>query len=359
MVNIIHELCVKLTGDLLGCAYSEENIKCAKICYGLECLITEIAKIFITFLLFFYMGYGKEFIFCFLVIFFIRRYLGGVHMKTQFGCLLFSLMVYGVAIFWGNHIHITVIGSGVVFIVLIVMMVAFAPIETAESPPYTKREKRNIKIKGLIGIFLIFIMYMIFDSYRGHMMTVFLVQILEVIVVKTNENIMTKKRKRSSKGNKIILLAMTFMMVFTCMAVPNVAQAGNTSDESWSFNLSTDMYYYQFNQGRAKYDSSGIYVYCHNMYGSMKKMAVSPYGWDWEKGYYTPCGNYSGAGVDYLIQVGQYLVTSYVYEINYDKHNGQVAWARLGFRSLEGGGSASGAWSPDSWGSYKRAQVAN
>ena len=64
------------------------------IMYGLQNIIGEIPKIFIIFMISYFLGIFKLTLTAVLIIAPYRCFSGGVHMKTHIGCIIYTLILY-------------------------------------------------------------------------------------------------------------------------------------------------------------------------------------------------------------------------------------------------------------------------
>lgn len=154
-------------------------------------------------------------------------------------------------------------------------------------------------------------------------------------------------RTGKNLGNRIMMVLMAAMVFVTGAGVSKTAFAANTSDESWSFYLTTDNTSLQYIPGRNKTDDSKIYINWTTKHsGGLTSIIVSPYGADSAYGDPKPAGTYTGGVKSYIMNgYGQYSITNYVFER-------ELAYARPGMRAEAGYATAVGVWSPDSTRNY-------
>jgi accessory gene regulator B len=116
--------------------------------YGLQLLIGEIPKIFITLVIAFLLGILKWTLLTVLVITPYRAVSGGVHLHTHVGCVISTTLMYcGTALF-AKYIVLSgiikYIVVGLVWIFGIIMIKLYAPADT-ENVPILRKKERMIK----------------------------------------------------------------------------------------------------------------------------------------------------------------------------------------------------------------------
>lgn len=157
-----------------------------------------------------------------------------------------------------------------------------------------------------------------------------------------------KKKQCKSINTKVMNIFLTLLLIITMVSVGEMnSKAGNTTDTSWSFDISVNNNNYQRSDRRPKYDSSSFYVFWSTAagpssfylqtYGSLTNSdsSMMPY-------------NYNGRV--YVPQTGRYSVRSLVYESL--GGSGKTVYACFGVKSATTSGYIGGVWSPDSAGSY-------
>lgn len=69
----------------------DDRLTIIKVRYGLEVVKSEAIKIMVLVVIFILLGHLKEFVFVTAMLFPLRHFSGGAHMKTNLGCFVFSL----------------------------------------------------------------------------------------------------------------------------------------------------------------------------------------------------------------------------------------------------------------------------
>lgn len=178
-----HKLGERITEYLLGTPYDAEDVHAAKVCYAIESVVGDVQKDLLLCLLFLFTGYIREFAFCFLTVNLIRRYLGGLHMKTNIGCSITSVMIYTAAIIGGRCFRISPIASVCIVLMIAVLIIYLAPIPSPNRINYTKKQKMTMKKKGIVGLLIVCAVAILVETYRNYIVWILILQMLEVLVV--------------------------------------------------------------------------------------------------------------------------------------------------------------------------------
>lgn len=180
MEKLNRRICVKLTELLLGKSYNEKCTRDVKVCYSLENIIDDVEKVLILILLFGAFGKLLECFVCYVVICLTRVYMGGVHMRTWFGCTFMTVGIHACAVMCGSNIDIKRAWVWVFSIVLI-LMICVAPIPSPQRPDYTGRTRRKIKGKGIMGVLMSLVGYCVLDNFSNYILWVLLLEIIEMV----------------------------------------------------------------------------------------------------------------------------------------------------------------------------------
>ena len=103
-MSINHRIGEHVTRYLVGRDYDVADMQCAKVCYAVESIVGDLQKDLVLFVIFAVSGFFREFLFCFVTVNLVRRFLGGIHMKTNIGCTVASVSVYVIAVAGGVHV---------------------------------------------------------------------------------------------------------------------------------------------------------------------------------------------------------------------------------------------------------------
>ena len=118
--------------------------------YGLEVIVNEGSKL--LFMSFFYLliGYFSRYLFALAMLFPIRSFSGGLHMKTKLGCTLFSFAVIFLAVYLLPKINIIPWVLFIIYLVSISNTVLISPVKNPNRPIRTQIRYKNLKKKVLL-----------------------------------------------------------------------------------------------------------------------------------------------------------------------------------------------------------------
>ena len=180
---MVDKICDYLTNKI-KCKIPEIDEERAEIInYGIHLLVGEIPKTFIFIAIACILGVLKEFLITMLVIFPYRAFSGGFHLKTHFGCIFGTSLIYcGIPVvskFIILNSTIKYIIIAFVWIFGIIMCKLYAPADTENVPILRKKDRKMRQIVSyiiltatlIIGIFIestvisnIIILGMLFQS---------------------------------------------------------------------------------------------------------------------------------------------------------------------------------------------------
>ncbi|KJS17462.1 MAG: hypothetical protein VR69_05020 [Peptococcaceae bacterium BRH_c4b] len=153
----IHSIAVTFS-KVIARELNFDNVKRAKISYGLEATIGAIIKIVLFPVVFFLFGVLKQSLIALLTIAILRYASGGTHCKTFIRCLfvstalLVSIGMFAKALVINNYLYY------VLNIVCFIIIVLRSPVDPPEKPIKTKQKRYIMKLLStLILILLIYI----------------------------------------------------------------------------------------------------------------------------------------------------------------------------------------------------------
>lgn len=187
-MNFNHRIGERVTRYLVGRDYDVADMQCAKVCYAVESILGDVQKDIILFVLFSVTGLFQEFLFCFLTVNLVRRFLGGIHMKTNVGCTLVSVSVYLIAVTAGMFIPLVGIIVWGIILLTVYLMIRVAPLPAPNRPVYRGKRKRKIQIRGLTGLGILSICTAIYPFCSAFIAWTLILQIVEVGVVLLKED---------------------------------------------------------------------------------------------------------------------------------------------------------------------------
>lgn len=165
---MIDKICQYLTNRIRKEMPEINDERAEIIMYGLQNIIGEIPKIFIIFLISYFLGIFKLTLMAVLIIAPYRCFSGGVHMKTHIGCIIYTLMLYSGSALLGKYIVLTVITkyvtSAIVWAFCMRMIKLYAPADTENVPILRKQERRQKQIFSYIILTVEFIIAVLINN---------------------------------------------------------------------------------------------------------------------------------------------------------------------------------------------------
>lgn len=146
--NHVDKVVMKLLDILDTRQYGENTL--LKVDYSLRVIIGEVEKIALLCILFGMAGYLMDFMVAFGVVILLRTCTGGVHRKTILGCFIQSLMTLSIIIFLGKSIMPKNVICVFVILLLVILILCFAPIQSENRIHYSKKQRMGFKVKALI-----------------------------------------------------------------------------------------------------------------------------------------------------------------------------------------------------------------
>ena len=165
---MIDKICTCLTNKIRKEMPEIDDERAEIIMYGLQNIIGEIPKIFIIFIISYFLGILNLTIMAVLIIAPYRVFSGGVHMKTHIGCVLYTLMLYSGSALIGKYITLIGITKYIIAVLVwmfcIMMIRLYAPADTENVPILRKQERRQKQIFSYIILTIEFIIAILINN---------------------------------------------------------------------------------------------------------------------------------------------------------------------------------------------------
>lgn len=163
---MIDKICDKLMKRIRAKMPEVDDERAEVIKYGLELIIGEVPKFFITLCIAWIFGVFKYTLITILIVLPYRLSAGGLHMKTHLGCILGTNLFYVGSAFISKYIVFPGLLTKWIFIlgVLIfssIMIALYAPADTENIPILQKKVRKNKKIKSYIAILFMVVLSII------------------------------------------------------------------------------------------------------------------------------------------------------------------------------------------------------
>ena len=158
---MIEAICNSLTKKIIKSVDGYDENKADEISYGLQLLIGEVPKFFITFILAWILNIIDLTIISFIIILPYRMFSGGFHLRTHLGCIIATNTMYIGSAYLASILNfdntIKYILIAITFIFSFAMIAKYAPADTENIPVLQKKERKKRKICSfvIVGIELI------------------------------------------------------------------------------------------------------------------------------------------------------------------------------------------------------------
>ena len=144
---MIDNICTFLTNRIRKEMPEIDDERAEVINYGLQNIIGEVPKIFLLFIISFFLGMLKEVLFMFIVLSPYRGASGGFHLKTHLGCIIGTTAFYCGIVFLSQHVVLgdmtKYIFTGSIYIFGMFMIKLYAPADTENVPILSKKDRKK------------------------------------------------------------------------------------------------------------------------------------------------------------------------------------------------------------------------
>ena len=170
---MIEAICNSLTKKIIDSVDEVDESKADEINYGLQLLIGEVPKFFITLILAILFHMVGLTLISFLIILPYRTFSGGFHLHTHLGCIIVTNLLYIGTPYLASIIEMSdvvrYVAIGITFIFSFMMINKYAPADKENVPILQKKERRKRKIwsfviAGIELIIAIFIPYKVISN---------------------------------------------------------------------------------------------------------------------------------------------------------------------------------------------------
>ena len=165
---MIDKICEFLTNKIRKEMPEIDDEKAEIIMYGLQNIVGELPKGIIILLIAYFLGIFELTLLAVLIIAPYRSFSGGVHMKTHFGCIVYTSLLYMGSALLGKYIAITGIAkyitAFIVWTFCMFMIKLYAPADTENVPILRKKERKQKQIFSYIILTVEFIIAILIDN---------------------------------------------------------------------------------------------------------------------------------------------------------------------------------------------------
>ena len=154
---MIDRFCDWITDKIKGKMPEIDEEKEMVINFGVRLIFGELPKILVLFILGFLLQIGWYALLIYLLLAPYRSFTGGFHLKTHWGCMLTSIILYIIPILVAKYMptlqnYIIYIMAGLIGILSVIFIAKYAPADTENIPILSKKERKVKKIKSYISL---------------------------------------------------------------------------------------------------------------------------------------------------------------------------------------------------------------
>ncbi|MCQ4638480.1 accessory gene regulator B family protein [Anaerovorax odorimutans] len=181
---------MKRIDNLLNSIGIRDQLTIIKIKYGLEIIRSELSKILFLLIIFVFLNKSIEYVFALSILSPIRCFSGGLHLKTNIGCFLFSLLIYTLIIIALPNIPLPIYIYYLLLIISFLIILVLSPVYTKKRPIQTKERYLFLKRRTVL-ISIVCFLIIVSISIIGYI-EVFIIGCW-VMVVQASQLIIAKK----------------------------------------------------------------------------------------------------------------------------------------------------------------------
>ena len=133
------------------------------LCFGITRILEDIPNTIGIFLSGLILGIVKEMLVVSAILIGYKTFVGGLHVKTNFACFIYSLLFYLVIIYTAQFIVFESILYLYIclFIFAVYCILVYAPADVPEIPKVNEKLRRNLKIKSIISLVILYIVALV------------------------------------------------------------------------------------------------------------------------------------------------------------------------------------------------------
>ncbi|MCI9040166.1 MAG: accessory gene regulator B family protein [Clostridia bacterium] len=154
---MIDRFCDWITKKIKGKMPEIDEEKEMVINFGVRLIFGELPKILVLFILGFLLQIGWYTLLIYLLLAPYRSFTGGFHLKTHWGCMLTSIILYIIPILVAKYMptlqnYVIYIVTGLVGVLSVIFIAKYVPADTENIPILSQKERRVKKIKSYISL---------------------------------------------------------------------------------------------------------------------------------------------------------------------------------------------------------------
>ncbi|MDP4177186.1 MAG: accessory gene regulator B family protein [Bacillota bacterium] len=149
---------------------TDEEIE--KIKYGIQVIIMNIFKMFILFITAYFLRILIYTLIAFIAFGILRSFASGVHADSSMKCILLNYMVFLGNVYFSLSFSLNRVLITILFLISLILIINYAPADTAERPLISKELRKELKIKAIITLFIFGILSLLLsNSIYGKVIT--------------------------------------------------------------------------------------------------------------------------------------------------------------------------------------------
>lgn len=150
----MHELAYKLA-DKINIYIHKEGIEKVKLQYGMEMILLNASKLIVIIIIAALLGIIPQMLITLLSFNIIRNKAFGLHARSSVGCMIGSILLFIVCVYFANMIEISNVLIVSSFSVFAILMALYAPSDTEKRPLIGVKMRERLRKKSVITVFVV------------------------------------------------------------------------------------------------------------------------------------------------------------------------------------------------------------
>ncbi|EPR14111.1 accessory gene regulator ArgB-like protein [Ruminiclostridium papyrosolvens] len=168
---MLEDITKKITSEIVLNVPGISEEKAEQIDYGLYMAFADGLKLLAVLIAALLLGQLKYAIVAVIVFSFNKSYLGGVHAKTQIGCVITHFSFIFGTVYLAQILNIKFLNI-VLFTISGILTFLYAPADLVSKPIVTEKRKRELRIKGSILLAICFVITLIVPNIYSNIISV-------------------------------------------------------------------------------------------------------------------------------------------------------------------------------------------
>ncbi len=168
---MLEEITKKITNEIVLNIPGISEEKAEQIDYGLYMAFADGLKLLAVLLTALFLGQLKYAVVAVIVFSLNKSYLGGVHAKTQIGCVITHFLFIFCNVYLAQILNIKFLNI-VLFAISGILTFLYAPADLTSKPIVTEKRKKELRIKGSILLAICFVITLIVPDIYSNIISV-------------------------------------------------------------------------------------------------------------------------------------------------------------------------------------------